>query len=261
MTELFTLFSSSEGNCTCLSSGGTTLLIDAGGNCKKIVAALREHGLDASRLSGIVLTHEHSDHISALKVFLKHYPVPVYGTFSTINTLADKDLVPPQAELCPLAGGGMVGDIAFDIFPTQHDAADTCGYAFDLPDGGRVGFATDLGRFTDEVRAGLSGCGLVVLESNYDPHMLAVSGYPYPLIRRIKGGWGHLSNEDCASAAVLLAHGGTRQILLAHTSKQNNFEELAAQTTVAALRMDGVAEEGMRVEVAPKFACSPVLTL
>lgn len=259
MTELFTLFSSSAGNCTCLTGGETTLLIDAGGNCKKVTEGLQEHGRDPQKLAGIVLTHEHSDHISALKVFLKRYPVPVFGTFATINYLAEHDLIPAQAELCPLAAGGMIGDIAFDLFPTQHDAADTCGYTFNMPDGRRVGFATDLGKFTDVVYENLYGCDIVVLESNYDPHMLEVSGYPYALIRRIRGEWGHLSNDDCAHAVALLAESGVRNFILAHTSKQNNLEELAYHTAMTELRRLGA--DGVRLQVAPKFQNSPVVAL
>lgn len=260
MTEIFTLFSSSAGNCTAILSGETVLLVDAGGSCRKIVSALKGHGIDPGRLSGILITHEHSDHISALRVLLKGRPIPVYGTFATINYLAEHDLVPPDAQLCPVAAGGMVGDIAFDLFPTQHDAGDTCGYTFHTPDGKKIGFATDLGRFTEVVEQNLSGSDAVVLESNYDPHMLEVSGYPYALIRRIQGDYGHLSNEDCAAGCVRLLRSGVRHFLLAHTSKQNNFEELAYQTTLCALEQEGGHGQA-QLEVAPKFASSPVLVL
>lgn len=260
-TRLFTLFSSSAGNCSCLSGANTTLLIDAGGSCRRILTTLASHDIDASKLDGIVLTHEHSDHISALKVLLRRVHVPVFGTYATINYLADHDLVPPDAQLCPLAGAGMIGDIAFDPFPTQHDAGDTCGYVFQFSDGRRVGFATDLGRFTDEVCDNLSGCSTVVLESNYDYQMLIHSNYPLSLIRRIRGGWGHLSNDDCAAAAVRLARSGMKKLLLAHTSKQNNLEELALRTTLDALHQAGFDERDVLVEVAPKFSPSPMVTL
>lgn len=260
MTEIFTLFSSSAGNCTAIKSGETALLVDAGGSCRRIVTCLKDHGIDPQSLAGIVLTHEHSDHISALRVLLKRFPIPVFGTFATINYLADNDLVPPEAQLCPVAAGGMIGDIAFDPFPTQHDAGDTCGYTFCTPDGKKIGFATDLGKFTEVVAANLGGSDAVVLESNYDPHMLEVSGYPYPLIRRIKGEYGHLSNEDCAAGCMRLLQSGVRHFLLAHTSKQNNLEELAYQTTLSALEGCGGAGQA-QLEVAPKFSCSPVVVL
>ncbi|MCI8624258.1 MAG: MBL fold metallo-hydrolase [Provencibacterium sp.] len=260
MTQLFTLFSSSAGNCTAISSGRTTLLVDAGGSCRRITAALQDHGIDPRSIAGIVLTHEHSDHISALRVLLRRLDIPVFGTFATINYLADNDLVPPGAQLCPVAGGGMIGDIAFDLFPTQHDAGDTCGYTFFTPDGKKIGFATDLGKFTDVVASNLCGSDAVVLESNYDPHMLEVSGYPYGLIRRIKGEYGHLSNEDCAAGCAHLLRSGVRHFLLAHTSKQNNLEELAYQTTLCALESSGGTPE-VQLEVAPKFSSSPVLMI
>ena len=261
MTSLFTLFSSSAGNCTCLSSEGTTLLIDAGGNCKKIVSSLTEHGIDPASLSGIVLTHEHSDHVSALKVFLRRYPIPVFGTLATLNYLCDHELVPAGAELCPVAAGGMIGDIAFDLFPTLHDGFDTCGYTFFTPDQHKIGFATDLGRFTDTVFENLRGSQLVVMESNYDPRMLEVSGYPYPLIRRIKGEHGHLSNEACADAALRLLEDGVSRFILAHTSKQNNLEELAYQTTFSRLCSHAEPKHAFQLEVAPKYAPSSVMTL
>lgn len=255
--RLFTLFSSSAGNCSCLSTADTTVLIDAGGSCRRILTALLNHGIDPQSIDAVVLTHEHSDHISALRVLLRRCPVPVFGTYATINYLADHDLVPPGAQLCPLAGGGMAGGLAFDIFPTQHDAGDACGYVFSLPDGRRAGFATDLGCFTDTVYHSLSGCEAVVLESNYDVRMLEHSTYPRTLIRRIQGAWGHLSNDDCAAAAVRLAQSGVRRMVLAHTSKQNNLEDLALHTTREALRQAGLEE--CVVEVAPKFSPSPVV--
>lgn len=261
MLKLFTLFSSSAGNCTCLTQGGATLLIDAGGSCKKILTALATHGIDPKELCGIVLTHEHSDHIAALRVLLRRYPLPVFGTLATLEYLANGDLVPPGTELIPLAEKNECCDIAFSPFPTPHDAGDTCGYVFTLPSGQRVGFATDLGRFTDTVYENLKGCDLVVLESNYDQNMLEVSGYPYPLIRRIKSEHGHLSNDDCALSAVMLAQSGVSRLLLAHTSKQNNLEELALYTTLGALSKNGISERDMLLEVSPKFACSPVMTI
>ena len=261
MTQLFTLFSSSAGNCACLSSGATTLLIDAGGNCKKISEALLGHGIDPQSLNGILLTHEHTDHISALKVWRKRCPVPVYSRPGTLQYLADHDLVPPNADLIPVEEGGVIGDISFAVFPTLHDCADPCGYTFSLPDGRKIGVATDLGRFTDVVFDSLCGSDIVVLESNYDRNMLEVSGYPYPLIRRIKSDTGHLSNDDCAGAVLRLVRQGVRRLILAHTSKQNNFEELAWRTTYDTLQQEDLQPDEITLEVAPKFTCSPVIAV
>lgn len=261
MTKLFTLFSSSAGNCTCLDTGDTVLLIDAGGSCKKIVTALGVHGISPEHLRGIVLTHEHTDHISALRVLLNRYNIPVYATAGTLAHLEREGLLPPQTVAYELLGENAIDDVSFTYFRTQHDASESCGYRFTLPNGHSVGFATDLGAFTESVAAALSGCEMVVLESNYDPSMLDVSGYPYPLIRRIKSEHGHLSNEDCADAAIRLGRSGVSRLLLAHTSKQNNLEELAYHTTQNALREAGIGVGDLLLEVAPKFAPSPVLTL
>lgn len=259
MAQLFSLFSSSAGNSTCLSSGSTTLLIDAGGNCKKITESLALHGIGLQDLQGIVLTHEHSDHISALKVLLKRCRIPVYGTACTLDYLESRQIVPPGTQLCCVEADNVIGDIHFSAFPTPHDAAETCGYVFTLDNGKRIGFATDLGEFTQEVFNNLSRCEMAVLESNYDLRMLEVSGYPYPLKRRIRSATGHLSNDDCASAAVRLALSGVRKLLLAHTSKENNMEELAYRTTLDALSSTGAQD--LEVEVAPKYAASPVLVI
>lgn len=261
MTEFFTLFSSSAGNSACLSHGDTVLLIDAGGSCKKILSALCEHGIAPGRLSGIVLTHEHSDHISGLRVLVSRTHVPVYGTEATLRYLLNNSLLPPEAELVPIVGESAIGDILVRPFSTSHDAADTCGYTFALSNGQKVGFATDLGVFTDTVFEGLCGCELVILESNYDRGMLEASGYPYPLIRRIKSETGHLSNEECAAAAVRLVKNGVHRLVLAHTSKNSNLEELAYHTTMSTLAEHGIWVSTVKLEVAPKFSCSPVIIL
>jgi phosphoribosyl 1,2-cyclic phosphodiesterase len=230
MSRICPLSSSSKGNSTFLSGADTSLLIDAGISFRRIRNALESQGLDAAGLSAVLITHEHTDHVKGLYTLLKHLDIPLFGAPETLRELLWRRLVPPSARLIPIEGTFCVGDIEISPFDTPHDAVHSIGFRFRMPDGRQIGFATDLGHITDAVRENLTGCDLVVLESNYDPGMLSCSSYPYPLKVRIRGDYGHLSNEDCAGELVRLVQSGTTRIVLGHLSEQNNLPQIAMQT-------------------------------
>lgn len=257
MSLFCALASGSSGNCFYLKSGNTSLLIDLGISCRSATQGLAQLGACPQELSGILLTHEHSDHIKGLPVFLKKNPVPVYGAPAVLDYLERCVALPAHAQLVPVEGEFALGQLEVRPFLTQHDSVASLGYRVTGPDGASVGLATDLGCYTEPVHAGLAGCDLVVLESNYDEGMILASSYPYYLKRRIQSPYGHLSNSDCAQALCRLAQEGTRSFLLCHLSQNNNLPMLAHQASAMALESAGFAPgQAVQLQVAQRSQLS-----
>ncbi len=259
MAKFATLYSGSSGNSTLVRSGGTCLLVDMGCSCKRTLGALYELGCAARDLDGILVTHEHTDHVSGLLTFLKHYPTPVYGAARTLDYLRCRGLVPPAARLVPVECGVpvRVGEIVFSSFGTSHDSVDCVGYRFAVGER-HIAVATDLGYVSDDVLAALRGCELVALESNYDEKRLQYGPYPPYLKNRIRSLTGHLSNADCASCAAQLAQEGMRTLVLMHLSQENNEPELAQVSCLSALENCGVSAQQCEVFVAPRHSVGKV---
>ena len=235
MLTVHILASGSEGNSLLVSGEGTHVLLDAGISARRITAALRELGLSPRDLSGVLLTHEHSDHVSGLATLVKQYRPPLYATVGTARAVCRR--VPAAADVLraiPRQGTFDVGDIRVTVFPTSHDAAESVDYRFDCG-GSAVGVLTDTGCVPPAAEDILRGVGLMVLESNHDVEWLLSGPYPYYLKQRILGACGHLSNNDAAFLAQRLAASGTRQFVLAHLSRENNTPERARQTVSLAL--------------------------
>jgi phosphoribosyl 1,2-cyclic phosphodiesterase len=261
MTYLYPLFSGSSGNCTLVSSKGGTVLVDAGVSCKAIVGALTELSFSPEALNGILITHEHSDHIKGLSVFTKRYKLPIYSSREVLDYLVRHSCVHPDCPLFEIASPTEVGGMLVIPFDTPHDSVHSLGFRIETEDGHSIGIATDLGAVTDTVRTGLAGCSLVMLESNYDSAMLQCSSYPYHLKRRISGRRGHLENQDCASYLVELAKSGATQFVLCHLSKENNMPELALQTAYAKMSEAGIGAAEFSLQAARRSEPSPAVAL
>lgn len=234
------------------------MLVDMGCSCKKTLAELYSLGVSARDIDAVLITHEHSDHVNGLLTFLSSYGVPVYGSERTLGYLNEHGIVPKNAKLVSLQKGEpfTVGDITIKCFSTSHDSADCVGYRFNFEGGGSAAVATDLGFISDEVMNEVSGCSLVALESNYDDSMLLSGKYPYYLKARIRSHVGHLSNRECAEAAVRLAESGTKRLVLMHLSRENNIPELALTSCLSILENYGITEETFKVSVAPRHETS-----
>ena len=168
MSEFISLYSGSSGNCSVVRTGEKYIIIDMGKGVRTTSAALKELGLNISDCAGILVTHEHSDHVKGLATFLKKNPLPVYGADDTLDFLDANGIVPASCELRTLSGGEEdVGDFGVTMFPTSHDVP-CVGYRIHTPDNKTMTIATDLGVLTPPVHQALSGCDLVALESNYD---------------------------------------------------------------------------------------------
>lgn len=242
MTRFMTLCSSSGGNSVYVGTSTYGILIDAGNSCKQLKLALSNADIDPTSIKAIFVTHEHTDHISGLRVLASSLNVPVYATGGTLSGLNNLGILNGKFSYEKIMPDGItVGDIHISYFRTSHDSKESCGYKIELP-GGSVGVATDTGVITNEIMRGLCGCDLVLLESNYDYDMLMTGIYPPPLKARIRSEIGHLSNDDCSAAACELLDMGVRRFVLGHLSRENNTPALAYTCTHSALERMGAKE-------------------
>ena len=253
MLTLTTLASGSSGNCLLLSCGDVHLLVDAGISCRRICTGLKALGVEPEALSGVLITHEHTDHIAGLATLTKRYAIPVYASPGTGRQLCYRiAALEDVLHTCRPCTSFSVDGLDVETFPLSHDAAEPMGLA--VSDGGRkAAVATDLGVVTPEVEAAMAGAGLVVVEANHDVDWLEQGPYPYPLKQRILGDRGHLSNEAGARLACRAAEAGAHTILLAHLSHENNTPQRARTAAEICLRGSGIRPGAdVVLEVAPR---------
>lgn len=257
--ELRTLASGSSGNCILLSHKGVHLLLDAGISCKRILTDLRELGIDPKTVAGILITHEHSDHIAGLATLTKRLGVPVYASPGTARALRRR-MAWPAGLLRDVEPGEEFALEEFTVrgFTTSHDAEEPMGFAF-TAGSRRAAVVTDLGYVSDAVLDGVLGAQAVVCESNHDVEWLQSGPYPYYLKARILGDRGHLSNEAGAALALQCIRAGAHTVILAHLSAENNSPARALETARTLLAGDGFAS--VTLAVAPRSEmsdCYPV---
>lgn len=243
MAKLVPLYSGSSGNSTFIGTGGRGILVDVGKSCKMTLAALAASGVDEKGVEAIFITHEHIDHIRGLDVLSRKLDVPLYCSAGTAEYLRRTGAVKDFIELHIIDDAVEVAGLRVSPFRASHDSADCLGFRIEFENGKTAAVATDLGFVSEEVLSSITGCSVVMLESNYDRHMLDVGSYPYYLKQRIKGDRGHLSNDDCAETLRLLARAGGKRFVLAHLSRENNMPELARVTANAALMDEGLNEK------------------
>lgn len=243
MARFCPLFSSSSGNCTYIGGASGGILIDVGVSAKRTAEALKSIDVDINSIGAIFVTHEHSDHISGLRVFAGAHGIEVYTSQGTLEALDEMNVLTSKysASIIPAAGVEVCG-MNIRAFSTSHDSRQSVGYVIMTADGRRITVATDTGVITDETMAGFYGSDLVMIESNHDVAMLENGPYPYYLKRRILSKRGHLSNDGCAEAVKALLQSGTTRFILGHLSKENNFPRLAYQTSYAAFCEIGAKE-------------------
>jgi phosphoribosyl 1,2-cyclic phosphodiesterase len=235
------LGSGSKGNCSVLDMGSDALLIDLGFSCREVVRRLVLVGVDPATVRGVIVTHEHVDHVRGLRVFSRRYRPTLYLTPGTRQALGPQ-LDEYAGEIRSITPGTAFRVGPFEIlpFPVSHDAAQPVGLSVSSA-GCVLGYATDLGQLDSGVGALLKNSDILVLESNHDLEMLKKGPYPWYLKQRILSGKGHLSNE--ALARYLADNGGRppRELFLAHISQENNERELASFCSRQALHGIGAA--------------------
>lgn len=233
--HITTFASGSSGNCALVSAAGTKILVDAGISLRRINTFLRAEGLAPEELVGVLITHEHSDHVSGLEMLLKHHNVDIYAPRTVASRLAG--MKPTTEGRIKIIEAGVPFDlkgVKVMAFHTPHDTPESVGYRFDSVSGS-LGLCTDLGHASDEVLRAMEGVDTALIESNHDEEMLRYGPYPVYLKRRILSDRGHLSNESCGELAVHLARSGTERIVLGHLSRENNTPERAFRVVSTAL--------------------------
>ncbi len=253
MAKIGTLFSSSSGNCSIVSSNNETILIDVGASAKRILNSLSESNIALENIKGIFITHTHSDHVKGLRTLLKKVNVPVYGSKETLGELILSGAITKNNTYFDMEDSpSFCFDMEVNFFRTSHDCVGSGGYQITLSDGQRVAVCTDLGVVTETVRNNLLGCKAVILESNHDVGMLQSGCYPFETKQRILGEKGHLSNQTAANELQGLIKSGTTSVLLAHLSRDNNTPELARVSAEAALLSVGAKNnEDYILSIAP----------
>ena len=231
------LASGSSGNATLIRAAGTAILIDAGVGLRRLTVALQAHGLTLADLSGVVVTHEHSDHIQSAHALSRRHGVPLVASEKTLAAIYARRTQSTHRVL-PVGDRWRVGDLIVETFPVPHDAVDPVGVnVLHAPSGQKISHITDAGHINETIRQAVRGANLLVLEANHDVHRLRAGDYPGYLKARILSERGHLSNE--AAVGLLCEHAlahGPHTVWLAHLSKANNTPKLAlgyARATVA----------------------------
>lgn len=254
--------SGSKGNSYIVQTDRTVILVDAGISGSKIVAGLSAMGISPEEVSGLLITHEHSDHAKSARIALKKCPnARLYTSQGTWDNMADR---PEEDRLEIIAEGDefSIGDIEVRTFPIHHDAGQPLG--FSIMNGGRkLAIVTDTGFICENIMREMLDSHFLMLESNHDEGMLAVGRYPYHVKRRIAGNLGHLSNvatAQCLCDIYRASQGGEkRQVLLAHMSLENNTPDLALVTISSRLaREEGDAACMFDIEVAQQGIISNI---
>ena len=264
--RLCSIASGSSGNCIYVGSEHTHLLVDAGISGKRIEESLGKLEISAEMLSGILITHEHVDHIQGLGVLSRRYGIPIYATPGTIKGIQNcKSLGDIDAGLLlEIQKDDMttIGDLDVKPFSISHDAFEPTGFRIQ-GEGKAVGIATDLGMYDSYIVEQLKDLDAVVLEANHDVHMVEVGKYPYPLKRRVLGNKGHLSNELSGRLLCQILHSDLKYICLGHLSKDNNFPELAYETVKLEVTMGNTPFRGddIPLEVLARDEMSKIMHL
>lgn len=245
--ELCSIASGSSGNCICVGSDSCHLLIDAGISGKRIETGLNLIELKTAEMQGILITHEHIDHIAGLGVLARRYGIPIYATAGTINAILhtrsvgkiDEELF---REITPEVSFA-IGDLTVEPISVSHDAADPVAYKIRQQEKS-LAVMTDLGTYDDTIVEKMRGLDILLLEANHDVHMLQVGSYPYPLKQRILGDRGHLSNERSGQLLGKVLHDNFKTVILGHLSKENNYPQLAYETVRLEVTMSASPYKG-----------------
>jgi phosphoribosyl 1,2-cyclic phosphodiesterase len=231
--RMCSIASGSSGNCIYIGTQDTHLLVDVGISCKRTVEGLNQLGVSGKDLDGILITHEHTDHIGGLGVMCRKFGIPIYATKGTIDAIKNVTSLGSIDESLfneiKADEKFVLNDITVNPMKISHDAASPVAYRFQQGKK-RMAVATDLGTYDDYTVECLQGMDVLLLEANHDINMLQVGPYPYALKQRILGNKGHLSNELSGKLLSKLLNDNLKTVFLGHLSRENNLAELAYET-------------------------------
>lgn len=264
--RLCSIASGSSGNCIYVGSDTTHLLVDVGISGKRIEEGLNRLGLCGRDVNGILITHEHSDHIGGLNVIARKLNIPIYATTGTIKAIihskyADRVDTGLFQEV-RADDKFLLGDITVNAIRTSHDAAEPVAYRFRHEDK-KIGVITDLGTYNDYTVENMKGMDAILIEANHDVRMLQVGPYPYYLKQRILGDHGHLSNETSGRLLSRLLQDNMQHIVLGHLSQENNLAELAYETVRLEIENSDNAyhADDFHLHVAKRCEVSDIITI
>ncbi|HZL10525.1 MAG TPA: MBL fold metallo-hydrolase [Prolixibacteraceae bacterium] len=225
MIELCALASGSNGNCYYIGNEKDAVLVDAGVSAKQILIRMQDAGLDASKIRGVFVSHEHIDHVRGVRVLCKRLGIQTWFSQGTLDALKETE----RPELCRIFIPGksvQIGSLTIHSFLKNHDAAEPCSFRIEH-DGWHIGVFTDIGEACSQVKHHLRKCHALFLETNYDEKMLWEGFYPSMLKQRVASSHGHLSNDQAFE--LIRDHAGPElvHVFLSHLSGENNRPELA----------------------------------
>lgn len=259
MIGIISLSSGSQGNATLIKNGDEAILIDCGLSCKKLREKLAEAEVDESMLSAIFVTHEHSDHVSGLRVTADKLGIPAYANQNTGAFLTRKNRAPK--ELIYFENGHPVnhGSFLVEPFSVPHDGVDTV--AFSVMCGTKkITVATDFGYPSQMVRQKIQESDILLLEANHDVKMLQeCDKRPWKIKQRILSRHGHLSNESCFDLLTSALHPGMNRLILGHVSKDTNDYALVEDLTAKYLEECGYSS--LKYHVARQDDISPFFSV
>jgi len=241
--------SSSEGNCTYIEEGGVGILVDAGISRRRIMNCFKQFDIHPDSIEGIFITHEHYDHTKGLNTLCKYENYPIFASEGTIDRI--RRFI-PSGDYRPVYYENKIDGLTVKNIPLPHDAAEPLGYIIEGKNS-RLFIATDLGFVTEKVVKEMENSHALIFESNHDVEMLKNGSYPPDLKERILSRWGHLSNDQAASALDRGKWKGLRKVILAHLSRENNLPAIAFKTAKAALGYQVEVSVADRVEVTGPF--------
>lgn len=242
MTLQFSVLASgSTGNAIFVEDGQHSFLIDAGLSGKQMEALFQKIDRDISKLSGIFVTHEHSDHIKGIGVLARKYKLPVYANQNTWQAMDGLigEIPTEQKFTFSMETVKSFGATDIESFGVSHDAAEPMFYVFHHS-GKKLVLITDTGYVSDRMKGIISNGDMYVFESNHDVQMLRMGRYPWNIKRRILSDVGHVSNEDAALAMSDVIGDKTKRVYLAHLSLDNNMKELARMAVTQTLESRGI---------------------
>ncbi len=251
--RIVVLGSGSGGNALVVESGGGRLMIDAGFSCREIEKRLVAVGIERPAFDGLILTHEHSDHVRGVERFARRHRVPVYATSGTFAGLGFPDHG-VQRRILSSGRAQEIGEFVIEPFAVPHDAREPIGMVIEDKQGRRVGLVADLGSRSQLAWARLTDLDALILESNHDLDMLRSGPYPWPLKERVASQHGHLSNREAAEGVRELDSSRLQWVVLYHLSRTNNLPDLAREEVAEALSRDRSPAE---IRVSHQFAPSP----
>lgn len=256
MIKFQSIVSGSSGNCILFCCNKTKILIDCGISGKKITAYLNDMGINPCEIDKILVTHEHIDHTNGVGIISRKFDIPVLASEGTWEGMEIGKIKDENMFWFAKNKTFDIGDVRITPFDIPHDAMQPTGYVIEA-EGRKVAIATDIGHITDTVTDSLTGCEAVILEANYDEHMLQSGPYPQNLKKRISGKNGHLANKDAGTLAAYLAKNGTKHIMLGHLSNENNSPEIAFSEVARELDFGGIqVGKDVMLSVAPRYDIS-----